>query len=205
MQIHEKYIVLAKEVYKMVEKNVEVPKVLKTDCFNEGANYAPIANLFEDAYCVDVDNELVNKAKKAFPDLKCFVGDIRELPFDDEIFDVVIDCSTIDHVPDFEKVIIEYNRVLRKDGICLICTWVSLEKLTEDTKKWNKENQYFHYLYDFVNYLQFHFKILKEGEIYTDRKCDVKTDNFGKNMYYFILKKGGYKKNGVGVFRNKKI
>ena len=57
------------------------------------------------------------------PGLVFFVADMRELPFENESFDVVTDFSSGDHLlrEDWHRVISEAHRVLRLDGLFLVC------------------------------------------------------------------------------------
>ena len=95
----------------------------------------------KEIYFVDMDRELVKMAKKNmkfFGFRKAIVinGDIRHLPFPDEKFDIVIDFSTIDHLPfnDFKKTIKEVYRVLKKGGVYLM---YHLNSDYFNIKRWN--------------------------------------------------------------------
>ncbi len=46
--------------------------------------------------------------------------DIQKLPFDDQVFDVIICSHVLEHVPDDKKAVKELKRVLRKDGKMII-------------------------------------------------------------------------------------
>jgi SAM-dependent methyltransferase len=95
----------------------------------------------KEIYFVDIDRILVKMAKrnmKFFSFRKTVVinGDIRNLPFPDEKFDIVIDFSTTDHLPlkDLRKTIKEVYRVLKEDGIYLI---YHLNSDYFNIKRWN--------------------------------------------------------------------
>jgi SAM-dependent methyltransferase len=53
------------------------------------------------------------------PDIDA-VGDIEQLPFDDYSFDTVICTQVLEHIPDPQRAVGEFYRILRKDGICVI-------------------------------------------------------------------------------------
>ncbi len=57
--------------------------------------------------------------KKLEPD---YVGDLRELPFDDNSFDLVMCCEVLEHLPfsEFEKALSEIKRVSKKNAIISI-------------------------------------------------------------------------------------
>jgi SAM-dependent methyltransferase len=95
----------------------------------------------KEIYFVDIDRELVRMARKNmkfFGFRKAFVksGDIRNLTFPDEKFDIVIDFSTTDHLPfiDLKKTIKEVYRVLKEDGIYLM---YHLNSEYFDIQRWN--------------------------------------------------------------------
>jgi SAM-dependent methyltransferase len=95
----------------------------------------------KEIYFVDIDKELVKMARKnikIFGFRKAIVvnGDIRNLPFSNEKFDIVIDFSTTDHLPfkDLKKTIKEVYRVLKEDGIYLM---YHLNSNYFNIKRWN--------------------------------------------------------------------
>ena len=69
--------------------------ILKTDCYNEGFR-DKIAN--DNTVLVEYKQTHIDQALSQFPQLKIARGDIRDLPFKNGHFDLVIDLSTIDHV-----------------------------------------------------------------------------------------------------------
>ena len=72
---------------------------------------------------VDVSPEAVVAARgRAGEGPRFFTGDLQELPFEDDSFDLVTCFEAIEHVPDPERVIDELRRVLRPDGLLAIST-----------------------------------------------------------------------------------
>ncbi len=49
-----------------------------------------------------------------------FQGDVREMSFPDNYFDVVVSYGVIEHFPDSENAVKEFYRVLRPGGACLV-------------------------------------------------------------------------------------
>ncbi len=192
MLIHEKYIILANEVYGLVKKNVEKPQVLKTDCWNEGTKNFPIGQLF-DAVCIDVDKDMVEKATINYPNIVALVGDIRKMSFVDERFDLVIDCSTLDHIQNFRPAIKEYMRVLKNGGYCLVCCWTVYNEANiseaQRNGEWSPGQQYYVYLPDMLEELKLHGEIIKEGLMPEDKKYNPEVDKAGGGMYWIIFKK----------------
>jgi SAM-dependent methyltransferase len=67
---------------------------------------------------VDISDEAV--AATRAEGLEAVRGDLRELPFEADSFDVVVCFEAIEHVEGPERVIAELRRVLRSDGVLLI-------------------------------------------------------------------------------------
>lgn len=78
-------------------------------------------------YGLDYSEVAVEKSKKlnqkAIEEGRCQViqGSVSELPFDDEIFDIVTGFETVYFWPDFVNDLKEVRRVLKEDGIIFIC------------------------------------------------------------------------------------
>jgi len=80
-------------------------------------------NVVKSWTAIDFSEGIIDKCNEIFisDKLKFVFGDIRDMPFLDESFDVVLSFSTIDHVHDNrKKVHSEVRRVLRKNGFYLI-------------------------------------------------------------------------------------
>jgi len=108
------------------------PLVLKTDLWNEVVDKSRnvLGGLISsgkelDLYGMDISAEICRRAEVLYKDVQVTRGDVRSLPFADRFFDVVLDLSTIDHIPegDISRAIEEYQRVLRKDGILVLVFW----------------------------------------------------------------------------------
>lgn len=100
--------------------------ILKTDAFNE-ANGRPIeggiaGNIKGEIHIIEIRPEYIGKAQ-LIGGLKVSRQDIRDIKYDTETFDVVMDFSTIDHVRDWRLVLKEYNRVLKPGGTASIIYW----------------------------------------------------------------------------------
>jgi SAM-dependent methyltransferase len=112
-------------LFKKYLKKSDAPLVLKTDLWNESVSpEREMLAYFKEAgqFGSDISN-VVCKAAYA-RNKKVFVsqGDVRNLPYKDGSFDVILDISTIDHVSETDaiKVIEEYSRILSKDGILFL-------------------------------------------------------------------------------------
>jgi len=70
---------------------------------------------------IDIDAALVERAEERLErtstDAEVYVADVRELPFDDREFDVVIDFGTCYHIDDPDRALREIDRVLDLGGV----------------------------------------------------------------------------------------
>ncbi len=111
------------------------PILLKTDlwvdCLRDSA-YESLEKSFV-AYGLDLSKRVSARAKKMNPSKSILRANVSRLPFRDRKFDLVMDISTVDHVhpSDVWMVISEYSRVLREDGILLLCIDSKLSLLWE--------------------------------------------------------------------------
>lgn len=66
-----------------------------------------------DYYPTDISPEL-------YPNVKCVKADITNLPFEDKYFDLILSSHVIEHIENEQKVLEEFNRVLKDDGIIFL-------------------------------------------------------------------------------------
>jgi SAM-dependent methyltransferase len=103
-----------------------VPRLLKTDLFNEGIGpglYPLLSGAADRVYGVDLSPATVGEACARFPGLTAAAADVRRLPFSDGVFDLVVSNSTLDHfesVEDIPRGLAELYRVLRGGGLLLL-------------------------------------------------------------------------------------
>jgi|YNPNPStandDraft_1061719.scaffolds.fasta_scaffold67392_1 SAM-dependent methyltransferase len=126
----EAYVYLAKRVLDYIKKRKI--RLLKTDLWNEAVykNGSILREIFFkdkkiELFGIDISEKICQRAKKIDNSIKISKGDIRSLPFSGEFFDVVLDLSTIDHIPEenVSRAINEYRRVLKKKGLLLLVFW----------------------------------------------------------------------------------
>lgn len=97
------------------------------------------------------------------PGQEKMMGNIRGLPFKDQVFDIVLDLSTIDHTTNPERTIKEYRRVLKMGGKALVASWVgnyNTSILTEIHL-----DQFIHKKSEFIGYLQKYFNTVNLSTI----------------------------------------
>ena len=89
---------------------------------------------------IDMSEEMVKRAMKGakkggFENVEFKVGEIEDLPLEDNSFDVVISNCVINLSTDKLKVFQEINRVLKPNGRALISDLVSEKELPEDLRQ----------------------------------------------------------------------
>lgn len=122
------------EAKNLVQEYFEVPTVLRAlrvptgrrmlevGC-GRGVALAPLARRCapERLVGIDVDEQLLGLAASRTSDLgvELVHGDVRQLPFADEEFDVVLDFGTLYHIDHSEQALREISRVLVHDGLLI--------------------------------------------------------------------------------------
>jgi len=78
---------------------------------------------------LDAAPGLIRIARDRVPDGDFRVGDIEDLPYDDNIFDVVFAANSIQYAADRERTLREFGRVCRPDGYIVAGLFGSPEKV----------------------------------------------------------------------------
>ena len=79
--------------------------------------------------CLDYSEDMLSRAVARFDkndirNVKTLQGDVGNLPFDDEAFDLVLSMNGFHAFPDKEKAYDETYRVLKKGGVFLACFYI---------------------------------------------------------------------------------
>lgn len=147
--------------------------ILKTDLWNEGIEYQrDILGKYQsyenfNLYGIDISHIVCSCAKSRVKKIHVACGDIRNLPFKDNSFDMILDLSTLDHIPENQvmDVLQEYKRVLKKDGILVLIFWYNslLVKVRRYIKRERESNtQYYFSLKSIKNNVKDLFDIVEE-------------------------------------------
>lgn len=113
---------IGRNFFKIPREKRKNIKILEVGC-GQGANLWFLAKEGFDVYGIDISPSAIKKAEKYLSEaynIKAHlkVADVRELPYKNEFFDIIIDCATVQHLSfkDHKKVCTEINRVLKPDG-----------------------------------------------------------------------------------------
>jgi ubiquinone/menaquinone biosynthesis C-methylase UbiE len=108
----------------------EGEKVLDLGCAN--SRWYPLFKEKKvDYFGLDSSENLIEIARKNFPEAKFFVGDALNLPFSDSFFDKVYAIALFHHIPSVEfrlKFLKEAKRVLKPKGNLIITVWRFFQK-----------------------------------------------------------------------------
>lgn len=113
-----------------LEKQLPAPGLqaaLKTDAFDEAVGdgaYPSLQRAAERVYAMDISASTCRLAVSRWPCLSAAVSDVRNLPFGDGSFDLILSLSTLDHfasISEIETALRCLCRVLRPGG-CLLLT-----------------------------------------------------------------------------------
>src|SRR3989344_701882 len=110
--------------YKFASQFCQDKKVLEIAC-GAGFGLSLIAEKAKEVIACDVDEEILNYARKAYRNNKKIkimkIDANKKLPFSDKRFDVIILFEALYYLENTEKTLKEIFRVLKKSGILLIC------------------------------------------------------------------------------------
>lgn len=105
-------------------KRLVVDKVVLDAACGEGYGSNILSDVASHVTGLDIDEASVKHAQQRYqkPNLSFVQGSCIELPFDDNSFDVVVSFETLEHLAQQKEMLVEFNRVLKPDGIIVIST-----------------------------------------------------------------------------------
>jgi len=82
-----------------------------------------------DIICMDYSQNMLEIAKEKFKqnglnNIECRQGDVGNIPYEDETFDLVLSMNGFHAFPDKEKAFLEIKRVLKNNGIFIGCFYI---------------------------------------------------------------------------------
>jgi len=102
-------------MYKLVPQNLKGKKLLDIGC-GPGIHLKEYVLRGADGVGIDISKEMITLAKKYCPEAKFEIGNIENLQFKDESFDIVTASFILDHLKDLNKSITGIKRTLNKGG-----------------------------------------------------------------------------------------
>ena len=96
-------------------------RILEVGC-GGGAFLAFLEDKGVEATGVDISEEALRLASQIAAASRVVEADAADLPFEDASFDRLVSHHLVEHLPDLQKALGEWNRVLEPDGILALCT-----------------------------------------------------------------------------------
>jgi len=105
--------------YKHAIQFVKDKKVLDVAC---GAGYGSdlLSKTAESVIGGDISPETIAYCKSHYPNSRFFVFDICDIPYPENLYDVIVSFETIEHIEDGRLFLSEIVRILKKDGKLII-------------------------------------------------------------------------------------
>ena len=124
--------------YAQAARLVENYRVLDLGC-NTGYGTDLLFRSTKKVVGVDVSGKAIESAKKQYGYLGIEFQKIdgKTLPFDDEVFDVVVCFQVIEHIVNYRTFIDEIKRIMTSEGVILLTTPNALLRLYPGMKPWN--------------------------------------------------------------------
>lgn len=103
-------------MFKLVPKDLKNKKLLDVGC-GPGIHIKKYVERGAECIGIDLSSEMIKLAKEHCPTAKFETGNIYDLRFDDDSFDIVTASFVLDHVKDLDKAVKEVKRVLKLKGL----------------------------------------------------------------------------------------
>ena len=149
-------------------------------------------------YGIDYSEEAINLAKIKNPDVKFYVSNVYELPFEEDFFDIIVSSDVIEHLAKPKQMLKEILRVGKNGSSCIISTPI---KFTEDVLDEMHKYEYFQKeFYNLINSLNaFHsIKIIESHSLLYYLLKYKKIRILSKDVFLFQ-----YLINLISIFFNK--
>jgi 2-polyprenyl-3-methyl-5-hydroxy-6-metoxy-1,4-benzoquinol methylase len=134
-------------------------KIVLDIASGEGYGSYLIAKTAKKVYGVDIDPSVVRNAtvKYKADNLTFLDSDIRNIPFEQSTFDIIICFETIEHVENQDLVMTELKRVLKTEGVLIIST-PEKKRYSDDRNFKNIYHVKEFYEREFKSFVNNHFK-----------------------------------------------
>ena len=138
-----RYVIIEKAIQREIEKKNDGITVLDIGCGKGAYLKNLITRLPQNRYIgVDLSDRVMKYINHS--SIKAVQGSLTNIPFEDELFDLVYACESLEHAVDIESAIREMARVTKKGGTIIIIDKNS-EMLgyfeIDDTERWFDKNE----------------------------------------------------------------
>ena len=144
--------------YAIAKEWIKGKKVLDIAC-GEGYGSNLLAEEADSVIGVDVDTAVILNAQAKYKrtNLNFVHGNVENIPFKDNSFDVIVSFETLEHTDKHEQMLSEFKRILKQEGIVIIST---PDKLSYTDQRNYKNPFHLKELYknEFVALIKRHFK-----------------------------------------------
>jgi len=125
--------------YVQASRLAENKKILDLGC-NTGYGSEILFNSAKKVVGVDFSENAISTANNQYGHLgiNFKLIDGKQLPFEDNEFNMIVSCQVIEHIVDYKVYINELKRVLSPNGIVIFTTPNALLRLDPGMKPWNK-------------------------------------------------------------------
>lgn len=133
-------------VVELIKQEIENKKILEIACGSGDFSLSAV-QYAEEIYCIDIDENRLNEKIHNIEKIEFKKMDAAEMSFSDKSFDIVVIYNGLYHIQNqYDKIISEYKRVLKKEGcMFIIGTWkLDITLMTEmfQTKVKNLKDNY---------------------------------------------------------------
>lgn len=104
---------------KLLDLALRASDILDMGC-GDGTRLSKLVEKGQKGYGIDISSKAISIARKKYPNLNFLVGDLENLPYKNDSFDLVYSAFVFEHLDDPARVIEEAIRVLRPGGLFLI-------------------------------------------------------------------------------------
>ena len=118
-KVNRAHTYVEKPMMKSMMKNLKINKVLLLGCGTGDESLLVKEFNASKIIGIDISKESIDIAKNTYPNCEFYVGDMHNIPFDDNSFDFVYSSLAIHYSKNPEKIFKEVYRVLKKDGYFL--------------------------------------------------------------------------------------
>jgi len=110
------------EVIEVIKKFFTYPTNILDMGAADGLMLSKVKKQFPNSECLGIEYSSDLIASNKDGKIKIIQGDVQQLTFDDNSFDIIIATAIIEHLAEPEKMIAEAYRVLKKEGLLIITT-----------------------------------------------------------------------------------